>query len=204
VAGNSSFYWGNGNINADPSFVNLAGNNYRLRAGSPCIDAGTNMSAMVTNDFERVPRPLDGDGNRFAAFDIGAFEYLLDSADSNGDGIPDGWTWRYRLDPTDPNVGNGNPDMDPHTTFQEWVADTIPTNSSSYFRIGFISSGNGKAVHFLSSSNRNYTLFHTPQIPATWSAVPEQSAIRGKGGIDSLAHTNPAPLGFYKVSVAVP
>jgi hypothetical protein len=204
VAGNSSYTWATGNINTDPLFVNLAANNYRLRAGAPCIDAGTNMSTIVSNDFERVPRPLDGNGDRAAAFDIGAFEYLLDSADSNNDGIPDGWTWQYRLNPTDPNVANGNPDQDAHTTLQEWIADTNPTNALSYFRIASISAGVSNTVQFLSSSNRQYTLFHTPQLPATWSIIPGQSAIRGKGGIDSLSHTNPGLAGFHKVGVALP
>lgn len=204
VAGNSSFTWGNGNLNADPLFASLASTNLHLRSGSPCIDAGTNMSLVVSNDFDGVPRPLDGNGDGSAAFDIGAFEFLLANADSNNDGIPDGWTWQYGLNPADPNVPNGNPDQDPHTTFQEWVADTNPTNASSHLRIGSMTAGLSNTVSFLSSSNRQYTLFHTLQIPVTWSIVPGQSAIRGKGGMDSLTHTNPSSTGFYKVGVAVP
>ena len=195
---------GPGIINVDPLLVNVAVTNFHLRAGSPCIDAGTNLSQWVSNDLEFIPRPLDGNGDGATGFDIGAHEFLLATADSNADGIPDGWTWSYGLNPADPNVGNGNPDQDPHTTFQEWVADTNPTNPASYFRLQSITAGATKTINFFSSSNRNYTLFHTPQIPATWSPVPEQSAIRGKGGADSLTHTNPAPTGFYKVGVAVP
>ena len=54
-------------IQADPRFVSAAENNYHLRSGSPCINAG--MNAGVTTDIDGQPRP-EG-----AAPDIGADEY---------------------------------------------------------------------------------------------------------------------------------
>jgi len=51
---------GTGNITNDPVFVNASGDDYRLAAGSPCIDAGDPAS------------PLDPDGTRA---DIGAFYF---------------------------------------------------------------------------------------------------------------------------------
>lgn len=195
---------GPGNLNVDPLLMSIATTNFNLRAGSPCIDSGTNLSLWVSNDLKFLPRPLDGNGDGATGFDIGAHEFLLATADSNNDGIPDGWTWSYGLNPADPNVANSNPDQDPHTTFQEWVADTNPTNGASYLRLDSITAGVSNTVRFPSSSNRNYTLFHTAQLPATWSPVPGQSDIRGKGGPDALTHTNTAATGFYKVGVAVP
>jgi hypothetical protein len=55
VQGNWS---GTGNIDADPRFVNAEGQNLRLSAESPCIDAGSN--AAVPEDT----LDLDGDGNK--------------------------------------------------------------------------------------------------------------------------------------------
>lgn len=66
---------GVGNITNEPAFVNPAAGNYRLRPDSPCIDAGTNLSAIITNDLDGRPRPLDGNGDGLAAFDMGAYEY---------------------------------------------------------------------------------------------------------------------------------
>jgi hypothetical protein len=66
---------GVGNITNEPAFVDAAAGNYRLRPDSPCIDAGTNLSAIVSNDLDGRPRPVDGNGDGLAAFDIGAFEY---------------------------------------------------------------------------------------------------------------------------------
>jgi hypothetical protein len=65
-----------GNISQDPLFVDGMSGNYHLLPGSPAIDAGTGTGAPP-EDFDGSPRPLDGNGDLVAAFDIGAFEFLL-------------------------------------------------------------------------------------------------------------------------------
>ncbi|MBN1513493.1 MAG: right-handed parallel beta-helix repeat-containing protein [Phycisphaerae bacterium] len=66
---------GVGNIDVDPAFA--FADDVRLTAISPCIDAGTNtpVTGPVPEDVDGNPRPLDGDGNRPALSDMGAFEY---------------------------------------------------------------------------------------------------------------------------------
>jgi hypothetical protein len=202
--------WGPGNISLDPRFT--AG--VRLQANSPCIDAGTNAlllissnwTASITNDYDGLPRPLDGNGDGQARFDIGAYEVILASADSNGDGIPDGWTHRYGLNPTDPTVAAGNPDNDPHTTLQEWIADTDPTNALSYFRIEAISNLPPVAVQFVSSASRQYSLLSSSGLTeaTTFNPVPGQTNIAGNGGILTLTDTNAAAALFYRVGVKLP
>lgn len=64
---------GDGNIDADPLFVDPANGDYRLQENSPCVNAGNPDSLMETFEFE-----TDRDGNpRIAGdrVDMGAYEF---------------------------------------------------------------------------------------------------------------------------------
>ncbi len=197
---------GAGNLTNGPQFVNASAANYAVRYGSVCIDAGTNLVA-VTNDVSGYWRPLDGNWDGQVRHDIGAHEYNQGCADSSGDGIPDWWCRVYQFDPVATNTPDGNPDQDLHTTAQEWVADTNPTNGLSYFKLTGMTGSNGVAeVRFVSSSNRVYTLYRaTNLVQAAWTNIAGRSRIPGIGGADRLTDTNGAPSrGYYRVSVEVP
>ena len=75
--------WGDGNIDADPLFVDPDNGDYRLLPGSPCIDAGDNDAVPpgVTTDLDGNPRFVDdpatpdtGNGTP-PIVDMGAYEY---------------------------------------------------------------------------------------------------------------------------------
>ena len=72
---------GTGNINADPRFVSAGGGDYRLSAGSPCIDAGDNGEVVGSTDLDGQLRFLDdpattdtGQGTP-PIVDMGAYEF---------------------------------------------------------------------------------------------------------------------------------
>jgi hypothetical protein len=68
---------GEGNIDADPLFVDAKDDNLRLSFGSPCIDAGDNNAVPVgvVTDLDGHPRKIDGDCNGSVIVDMGAFEF---------------------------------------------------------------------------------------------------------------------------------
>ncbi|TAE49984.1 MAG: hypothetical protein EAZ89_13075 [Bacteroidetes bacterium] len=57
-------------INQDPLFNEYFSRDYRLKAGSPAINIGLDLSTRFTDDFRGAPDTLRYDG-----FDIGAYEY---------------------------------------------------------------------------------------------------------------------------------
>ncbi len=70
---------GEGNLNADPRFIDLADGNVQLQTGSPCIDAADGDAAPATDrlDFPRYDDPATvnvGLGDPAFA-DLGAFEF---------------------------------------------------------------------------------------------------------------------------------
>jgi hypothetical protein len=63
----------NGNISADPLFVDPDNSDYRLSIGSPAIDAG-DATYAPEDDLFGNSRPADGDASGTAEPDIGAYE----------------------------------------------------------------------------------------------------------------------------------
>lgn len=64
---------GLGNIAADPGLVSPAAGDFRLTAGSPCVDAGANERVRGTTDRGGGARIVNG------RVDIGAFEFAPDA-----------------------------------------------------------------------------------------------------------------------------
>lgn len=66
-----------GNVNADPLFINSAAGNFRLQAGSPCVNAGNNADVTTVTDLAGNPRISAG------TVDIGAYELQFHYVDIN-------------------------------------------------------------------------------------------------------------------------
>ena len=82
-------YTGIGNIDADPLFVDPDNGNFRLQAGSRCIDAADPnfVPAPGATDLDGRKRLWDGDANGVAVVDMGAYEfgsYCYGDLDCNG------------------------------------------------------------------------------------------------------------------------
>ncbi|MCI0512950.1 T9SS type A sorting domain-containing protein, partial [candidate division KSB1 bacterium] len=71
--------WDTGAINTDPEFVETGANNFQLKTGSPCIDAGLNVAAIVDHDLLGTPRPST------SLFDLGVYEFVAPTVIEAGD-----------------------------------------------------------------------------------------------------------------------
>ncbi len=89
---------GTGNIDADPLFVDPDNGDYRLSAGSPCIDAGNNNAVPVgvTTDLDGNPRFVDdpntidsGSGDP-PLVDMGAYEFQPPTCPWDCEPVPEG------------------------------------------------------------------------------------------------------------------
>ena len=87
-ASGPSAFFGAGNIDLDPLFVDPANGDYRLLPGSPCIDAGnTTLDGLPLLDIEGLPRVLG------AGVDMGPHEFF-----PIREGTADGLTLRTTID----------------------------------------------------------------------------------------------------------
>lgn len=117
---------------ADPLFVSITSNNFRLADGSPAIDTAT-ASPTLSQDLLGRARPLDGNNDGVALPDRGAFERLHPFADTDGDGMTDA---------------------------QEWIAGTDLINPQSYLVVQTIAeSPNSIDVAWPAVTGRLYTLW---------------------------------------------
>jgi parallel beta-helix repeat protein len=192
VSANSTLTWGDGNRSLDPQL--LPG--MRLPPGSLLIDAGTNQLTATT-----FAVGLDGNGDGVSMLDIGAHEFLLETADSNRDGIPDGWTAKFGFYPGSTNIAESDPDSDQASTYAEWVADTNPTNSLSVLRVGL--NTEIQAFEFQTSSNRVYAVeFTTNLFSPAWTDFANNVPGTGEAIVVPIPTTN--QLGFYRVQARMP
>ena len=121
---NGTTVWeGDGNINADPLFVDAPNADFHLTRLSPCIDVGVEQDAPV-NDFDGFSRPRGGN------FDMGAYESpYWPFVDSDGNGLADGWEMHYFA--ALGNVAGDDSDGDGLTNATEYDLGTNPIISDT-------------------------------------------------------------------------
>ena len=183
---------GPGNTTVQPGFADQTSGDFRLAANSACINAGRNMYVTTTKDLDGNPRIAGG------TVDIGAFEYPLPTSI-----LSYAWAQQYGL-AIDGSADFTDADGDGVNNYGEWVADTVPTNAASVFRIVSITNGAaGVTVTWWSVATRSYWLERATNLEATSPFQIIATNIPGVAGVQSYtdATTTNRVSGFYRVGV---
>ena len=161
------FVGGTSNIDVDPLFVAPSSGDYHLQTASPCIDTATNIGG-VGMDLDRVTRPLDGDANGEARWDMGCYEFVHPAADTDHDGMRDA---------------------------DEVIAGTDATDAASRFRLAGMSViSTNTSIWWESVLDRRYAVVTTTDlVSAAWANVadPVFTNLAGTGQV--LLYTNAYP-----------
>ncbi len=130
--------------------------------------------------------------------------------DSNNDGIPDGWYERYSFNPYGDSIATLDNDGDESANHEEFVFDTIPTNSQSYYENRVTQfAGEGVmqlAVPAPTTNSRIYDAWFATQLVNNADWVPHNLNVQGAadGSGFYLTVTNVYPGAFYRTGVKVP
>ena len=145
---------GDGVVANEPLFVDYDAKDLHLQMGSPCIDSGA-AQEIIHLDYDRVPRPLDGDNNGVSVVDMGAYEYVHPLADSDRDGLRD--TNEFSLGTS---AVNADSDGDRVKDGDEAFAGTDPMDSGSLFEVTKTQHqpGTGFLVRWSSVAGKEYSL----------------------------------------------
>jgi hypothetical protein len=183
------------NFSFEPLFANLAGGDFHLQAGSPCINAGDNAylaSLGLTTDLDGNPRIVG------QTVDVGAYE-----SQSPASQISYAWLQQYGL-PIDSSADFADPDADGMNNWQEWIADTNPTNSASIFQLSVLSNSvSGLVISWQSSSGRTYYVQRASGVTSEPAFAPLAGPIPGQlGTTEYTDHTaTNGTAFFYRVRI---
>lgn len=96
-------------------------------------------------------------------------------------------------------------DGDGMVAWQEYRADTDPTNQQSVLRLLLLPADDRLDIRFLSSTTRMYRLEFRPIAgEETWQAVEGHVGVMGEPGYTVLSDTNDLPHGMYRIGVSEP
>jgi hypothetical protein len=181
---------GDGNLDVDPLFVEAARGDLHLQAGSLAIDAGSATEAPSL-DLAGNLRPLDGDGDGIAGFDMGAYEFKLSNAPPVADAVGP-YTVVVGHEVT--LLGAASHDADGTVTLYEWDLDydgttfsVDATGESATFSAAALLPGDKRAVALRVTDNNGavspidtatVTVFAPTSTPALYDPAASKFYLR--------------------------
>jgi hypothetical protein len=139
------------------------------------------------------------------AYETWATNVMNPNGDLDGDGIPNYWEQRYGT--TTGLVASANNDSDRFSNYEEYLADTNPTNSASFFAIDSFVALADQTVTFVGSTARQYQVFYTTNnLTVTnliWIAA-NTNLVWGTGTNSFITVTNTDNKAFYRLKATLP
>lgn len=182
----------NGCITLDPLFTDPATGNYMLKAGSPCINAGSNDYVNTAHDLSGNPRIIG------TTVDMGAYEFYTDDGDEDGDGMSNGWEFEYfgsivKASPFDDN------DNDQSDNYSEYISSMNPLNPYSVFAITNFGPKSSFVIEWPSVDGHLYNVMWSTNLVSGFIPIATDLEYPVSSYTDTVhsAKFN----GFYKVNV---
>lgn len=128
----------------------------------------------------------------------------ISDPDDDNDGIPDSWEILYGLDPLLADSTNDE-DGDGWSNWQEYVADTDPTDAEDGPGLRLVWDGVNEVPHleFNSSSQRQYQLEYRDSLESeTWEPLDTMKI--GTGATMGMTDEEAPPQRFYRLRIALP
>jgi len=126
--------------------------------------------------------------------------------DSDIDGLPDWWESKYTNSATAMSA-TGDSDGDGFSNLKEWEADTVPTNSASFFQNTGLLTLDSQTFYFNGSTARQYQVFYTTnaltETSLIWVAA-HTNKVWGAGTNSSITVSNADNTVFYRLRVTLP
>ncbi len=129
-----------------------------------------------------------------------------DELDQDVDLLPDWWESEHGASATG-MVASADTDSDGFTNLQEWIADTDPTDTNSFFEIDHAVMLTNQTLYFIGSTARQYQVFYTTNDLAdaglTWNPA-HPDPVWGTGSNSEITGTNTENTVFYRLRVTLP
>ncbi|NCC50033.1 MAG: TIGR03790 family protein [Spartobacteria bacterium] len=186
-----------------------------LRAGGRVVavtNTSTAIFAVSTTNIGAGAIPFQGTAWRDdGAVTDSEITWVRIYLDTDTNSLPDWWTYQYFGTSTNVPAAE-DPDADSCITLSEYIADTDPTNTHSYFHVSITPATNQIKLDYISSLYRNYTV-HYSDGPITdahaWS-LADTNIYQGEPG-SACWYNNSTngplltnTLRFYRIKAIVP
>lgn len=127
------------------------------------------------------------------------------AGDTDGDQIPNAWEIRHQLNPLESNSPEANADGDWMTDYEEYLADTDPTNAASFFITTELTAEAVSLTVPTSSVDRVYGIYSTETLmddPQYWASIAQEQT--GTGAAITFTITNDSPGASFRTGVRLP